>query len=194
MAGLGNPAYSEGRIITEDELNNMSYNEILYSFLIMKVTFEFGKSVKYPSIPCFLDETTTVYPLEGEGVLTGSEYLLAKSQGCKLTISEIFYLPFEKRIVLTNDNDNEGADGNKPIPIPEPIAVNHPFKNVIHDIQNKRVEFPKGSINNLLYKEMGNSIYGAVVKGISDKRKFDIKSGRTLRMGGSELSNPILAS
>jgi hypothetical protein len=47
---------------------------------------------------------------------------------------------------------------------------------------------------NLLYKEMGNSIYGNVVRGIADKRKFDIKTGRNLRIDSTELSNPILAS
>jgi DNA polymerase elongation subunit (family B) len=41
---------------------------------------------------------------------------------------------------------------------------------------------------------MGNSIYGSVVRGMSDKRKYDIKSGRTIRMEAGELSNPILAS
>jgi len=41
---------------------------------------------------------------------------------------------------------------------------------------------------------MGNSIYGSTARGISNKKKFDIKTGRTLRMESSELSNPIIAS
>ena len=47
---------------------------------------------------------------------------------------------------------------------------------------------------NLLYKEIGNSIYGNVVRGMADKRKFDIKTGSNLRIDSTELSNPILAS
>lgn len=53
--------------------------------------------------------------------------------------------------------------------------------------------FPKGTINNLLYKEMGNSIYGNVVRGISNKKEFDSLTGNTTRVTGTELSNPILA-
>ena len=57
-----------------------------------------------------------------------------------------------------------------------------------------RRKFPKGHINNLLYKEMGNSIYGNVVRGMSDKKSFDANTGEMFRIKGTELSNPILAS
>jgi len=169
MAGLGHPAYDQGRIITEKELNKLGSNDILFSYVVLKGKFNFPESVKYPSIPCYVDANTTVYPLKGECVLTGAEYLLAKKQGCVFELSEIFYLPFAKDTL-------------------------YPFKDIIKEVQAKRREFPKGSINNLLYKEMGNSIYGGVVRGMADKRKFDIKTGRRLRMEGSDLSNPILAS
>jgi hypothetical protein len=74
------------------------------------------------------------------------------------------------------------------------IHINHPYKPLIKEIQEKRREHPKGSINNLLYKEMGNSIYGSVVRGMSDKRKYDVKSGKSIRIEAGELSNPIIAS
>lgn len=41
---------------------------------------------------------------------------------------------------------------------------------------------------------MGNSIYGNVCQGISNKRKFDVKVGKNLPIEPSSLSNPILAS
>ena len=185
MAGLGNPAYSKSKVIIESTLQEMSFNEILFSYIIIKARFKFPSDLKYPSIPCFLDETTTVYPLEGEGILTGAEYLLAKSQDCELKISEIFYIPFEKEKIIDFIGDKQ---------VDRYEEVNHPFKEIISDIQSKRRKHPKGSINNLLYKEMGNSIYGTVVRGISDKKRFDIKSGKTQRMMASEMSNPILAS
>jgi hypothetical protein len=85
MAGIGNPDYARGKVISESALEKMSFKEILYSYTIIKARFQFEKSIKYPSIPCYLDETTTVYPLEGTCVLTGAEYLLAKKeQKCKL--------------------------------------------------------------------------------------------------------------
>lgn len=123
----------------------------------MECDFEFKPNIKYPSIPCYIDETTTVYPVKGKGIITGSEYILARNQGCKFNMHYIYYLPFS-------------------------------------DLQAKRNEYPKGDINNLMYKEINNSIYGSLVRGMSDKRSDDIKSGKMIRMTGTELSNPILAS
>src|SRR5947209_6521379 len=78
--------------------------------------------------------------------------LTARSRSCNLNTIEIYYIPFEK--IKNKDDDNL-------------TIVNHPFKSIITEIQGKRREYPKGSINNLLYKEMGNSIYGAVVRSCS---------------------------
>jgi len=174
MAGLGNPDYNKGRMITVKQLEKMSFNEILYSYIIMKVKFKFNAKTKFPSIPVHIDETTSVYPLEGEAILTGSEYLLAKSQKCVLKISEIYYLPFEK-----------SKEGN---------IINQPFKDIIKELQFKRRQYPPKTIGNYLYKEMANSGYGNTARGISNKKKFDIKTGKTLRMESSELCNPIIAS
>jgi len=69
-----------------------------------------------------------------------------------------------------------------------------PFRRVISELQSKRGEHEKGTISNLLYKEMGNSLYGSVTKGISHKMKFDIKTNKTIRMEASDISNPILAT
>ena len=91
---LGDPDYSKLKMISEEELKNMKKEEILYSYIIISCDFKFPDSVKYPSIGCFIDDTTTVYPLEGKGYLTGSEYLLALDQGCEFTIREIVYIPF----------------------------------------------------------------------------------------------------
>jgi len=176
MAMLGDPDYSKGKIISKIDLSRMSKEDILYSFIIIKCTFKFPSIIKYPSIPCFLDETTTIYPLEGSAVLTGSEYLLAISQGCELKIEEIYWIPFKQ--LIKND---------------ETVVVK-PFELCIKELQNKRVLYPKGSINNLIYKDIGNSIYGLTVKGMSNKMKFDIKTKQTIRMGSGVLSNPIIAS
>jgi len=69
-----------------------------------------------------------------------------------------------------------------------------PFYGVISDLQRERKKYPKGTIENLLYKEMGNSIYGSVSKGISNKMKYDIEMGKTVRMEASKLSNPVMAA
>jgi len=168
MAGLGSPNYKQARKLDEGDLKRMSFQEILYSFIILKVQFKFSKSVKYPSISCTLDKGVNYHPLEGEAVITGAEYLLAMNQQCELKIKEIYYIPFDEGI--------------------------YPFKEIIKDLQAERRRHPKDSLPNKLNKELGNSIYGLLVRGINDKRKYDIRLGETVRMEGNQLSNPILAS
>gem|GEM_PF-1417762 len=175
MSSAGHPVYEQCRQIKEYELKKMSKAEILYSYLIIKADFEFKDTVKYPSIPCYIDATSTVYPLKGSCILTGAEYLLAKSQRCKFTIHAIYHIPFSKQV---NKNGNEIK----------------PFGEILRLVQEKRREFPKGTISNLMYKEIGNSIYGSVVRGMSNKRKFDIKTGTYIRVEGDELTNPLIAS
>jgi hypothetical protein len=171
MSMAGHPDYDKCRRLTVSELNALTNEEILYNYLVVSAQFEFPKDTKYPSIPCFVDENCTVYPLAGGAVLTGAEYLLAKSQGCQFKIDDIYCTPFK-------------ADYNDP----------KPFSSIINLVQAQRREHAKGTISNLMFKEIGNSIYGSVVRGISDKRKFDLKTKGTIRMMGDELTNPLIAS
>src|SRR5690348_9047447 len=170
MSMLGDPDYSSGKLITEKELLKMSAKDILFSYISIKCNFKFPKSVKYPSIPCFADEHTIVYPLEGSATLTGSEYLLAKSQGCRLDIKEIFLISYKKvkdeEVIYDNKGD---IIAKKEVLVPS----YQPFKAIMKELQGKRREFEKGTINNLIYKEIGNSAYGIVTKGISNKMKHD---------------------
>jgi hypothetical protein len=172
MSAAGNPDYNKGRRITIQELESMSVNELIYSYTIIKCEFSFP-GIKYPSIPCYTDETTICFPLSGKGIITGSEYLLAKNQGCALTIEEVYYIPFER-----------GDNG----------PINHPFKEVIKELQTKRREHSKGTLLNALYKDLANCIYGIVVKGMSNKLRFDTETRTTKRMDAGELSNPIISS
>lgn len=172
MSLAGHPEYENCSRLTVAELNKMSKEEILYSYLIINAEFEFPANTKYPSIPCYVDENCTVYPLSGSCVLTGSEYLLAKSQNCRFKISDIYCTPFKT------------SEYNDP----------KPFASILNLVQEQRREFMKGTISNLIYKEIGNSIYGSVVRGISNKKKFDIKSKGTIRMTGDDLTNPLIAS
>ena len=70
-------------------------------------------------------------------------------------------------------------------------SIEWPYRRVIKKLQDLRKEHPKGSISNLMYKEMANSVYGNVVRGVSNKKVFDIKTGAMLRLDVNELSNPI---
>jgi hypothetical protein len=172
MSMAGHPDYANCQRLTVQELLQLSKEDVLYSYLIIHADFEFPTTTKYPSIPCYVDETCTVYPLKGSCVITGAEYLLSLSQQCHFIYSTIYLIPFYK---------SEHKDVK-------------PFSTVLKLVQEQRREHPKGSISNLMYKEIGNSIYGSVVRGIGDKRKFDVKSQGSVRMVGDDLTNPLIAS
>lgn len=97
MSLLGNPDYRLGKILTVKEFNDLKWKEILESYTVLNVSFQFPDDTKYPSIPCNIDENTTIYPLRGSSVITGIDYLLAKSQKCKIIINEIYRIPFESK-------------------------------------------------------------------------------------------------
>jgi hypothetical protein len=172
MSMAGHPDYDKCIRLSFYDLNKLSKEELLYSYIIINADFEFPVKTKYPSIPCYVDENSTVYPLKGSCVITGAEYLLALSQKCNFKIYDIYFTPFFK---------SEYKD-------------HKPFGSIIKLVQEQRREHPKGTVSNLLYKEIGNSIYGSVVRGIGNNRKFDIKSKGTVRMAGDNLTNPLIAS
>lgn len=172
LSVAGHPDYERCTRMSISELKRMSKSEILYSYLIIHADFEFPIETKYPSIPSYIDENCTVYPLKGNCVITGAEYLLALSQNCMFKIFDIYNTPFK---------DSEYKDIK-------------PFSTIVNLVQEQRREHAKGTISNQMYKEIGNSIYGSVVRGIGNKRKFDIKSQGTVRMHGDELTNPLIAS
>lgn len=156
---------------------------MLDGYLIVNTNFQFPEETKYPSIPCYIDKSATVYPLAGSALLTGPEYLLARNQKCWFNIKSAFYIPSRTRFIKSKEAEGVRIK-----------TKTKPFYEIISKIQAKRREHPKGHILNLLYKEMGNSIYGNVVRGISNKKRFDPKSGQMVKMGASEISNPIFAS
>ena len=176
MSMAGHPDYDGYKRLTEKDLQQLSTNELLYSYIIMSADFDFPSGTKYPSIPCYVDESCTIFPLKGSCVLTGAEYILAKSQGCNLHLHDIHYVPF--KTIGGEDNKN----------------VSRPFETILKTVQERRREYPKGSLSNLMYKEIGNSIYGSVVRGMNNKKKFDTKTKTTQRMSGDDLSNPLIAS
>lgn len=84
MCMLDHPDYSKGVNVNLEDFCKWSFDDILYSYTIIKGTFKFPKNTKYPSIPVKTDENSTIYPLEGDCLLTGAELLCAYNQGCQI--------------------------------------------------------------------------------------------------------------
>lgn len=89
MSHLALPQYSRGMLIKPETIKVWTTEEFLKGYLIVNGLFTFPKDTKYPlkppSIPCYIDSTSTVYPT-GSCLLIGPEYLLAKNQGCDIEI------------------------------------------------------------------------------------------------------------
>jgi acetolactate synthase small subunit len=195
MYALGHPVYSKLKTVLAKDILSRYYNDplsLVYSYIIIKGTYVFPFDVKFPSIPEYLDGNTTVYPLKGNCILTGAEYVTAMNQGCKIKITKCIEIPFESRVL--------GSKSDVYVPkefdmiIGGKAFVNHPFAKVISDIQKIRREHPKGSFQNTMAKLLGNSMYGLVVQGMSHKTHYDIKTDSVKRTEGSKFTNPLMAS
>lgn len=158
-----------------------SDTELINSYIIIIGNFKAVSSLKFPSIPVTVDEHTTIYPLEGSCVLTGSEYVVARNQGIIINIERVYNIPFR---CSKSKNKGEGE-----------LKVDYkPFKEIMMELQSERRKYPKNSFMNLLLKLLGNTVYGSVSKGLGNVKKFDISTKSLSRIPSGELSNPILAS
>lgn len=107
MADLTLPDFYNASLIDYNDLENWNINQFLIGYLIVNCDFQFPSDVKYPSIPGYIDITTTFYPLSGSSFLTGPEYILAKRQGCSFDVKSAFYIhPKEKLNVVVNEKES----------------------------------------------------------------------------------------
>ena len=178
MTDIPLPNYYDTKLMTKEEVMDLNEVQLMTGFLSVNCSFVFPEDTKYPSIPCYVDKTTTVYPLRGSSFVTGPEFLLAKQQGAIFQIKSAFYIaPKEQLDTTTNE-----------------MVTLKPFKELFKEIQRKRKEYPKGHFLNAMYKEIGNGIYGNVCRGISNKKVFDSLSKNTVSVKATSLSNPIIGS
>jgi len=179
MSLCGDPDYSKSGFVNP----RTPLDKFQNSYSAVRVKFKLPKSINYPPLPINLDSNITVYPLEGEGLVTGIEYLTAinilREALEKLSIKEKskyyiklisgVYIPFKKKGYA-------------------------PFKSVISELQAMRRSYPKKSSMERIYKDLGNMLYGKVVCGFSDKNHFDARSWSMRSIKGNNLANPIIGS
>jgi len=152
----------------------------------------------YPPLPVSLDKDITVYPLSGNTLITGLEYLSAKNimelalkdeqYGWKYKIKVLHgvFIPFASEIIETEDGKKIEQLKYKP------------FFNVIKELQANRAKWKsltgKGSAMERIYKDLGNMLYGKVVSGISNKTSFDPRTESMVAAKDNFLTNPIIGS
>lgn len=177
MSILGTPDYDKYKLLNEYSVKELKNEDFIYNYILLEVKFKFKEDTKFPNIPCFVDNDTDAYVLEGESIITGPEYLVAKQNGCDIKIKGGVLIPFK--------NDSDSEDSNN---------YNKPFYKIINGLQEKRRQHEKKTFYNYMYKEIGNSIYGQVSMGLNIKKAFDTKTRTYQKITGSSLANPVLAS
>ena len=66
------------------------------------------------------------------------------------------------------------------------------FEDFTRQIQTKRTAYPKKSLEELIIKEIGNSLYGKCAQGLGEKTGFDVASGLSKKIGPSAVTNPYM--
>ena len=130
------------------------------------VDFKFPRKVRFPCIPV-RTERGLICPLSGRSFCTASELFVARTLGAEVQI----------------------VDG-----IVIPCAAAKPFEVVFTKLFSKRRSYRKGTLGNLLFKELGNSIYGKTAQGLKRKRVFDTRDGIRKPIPPSKITNPYIAA
>jgi hypothetical protein len=155
------------------EIEFASDNSVKYDltncYSIFEVKFKFPEDTIHPCLPVSIDETSALYPLEGQTITTGYELYLASLMNCDLTLIKGTILPFKSNDV-------------------------RPYADVIKYLLEQRSLYEKGTLYNLLYKQLGNSIYGQTGQGFRAFKRFNSRSNSLEEIGTSLLSNPVISS
>lgn len=117
MSLVGDPNYKKVvRLMTMEDVHKYfgeNLNNLLTSYSVFEVSFEFPSSIKYPCIPCRVDDNIEIYPMSGNSVITGCELFVAIKLNCKITLKDGVVIPF-KRPMETNDEKLSAMYPNLP--------------------------------------------------------------------------------
>ncbi|SVC50878.1 uncharacterized protein METZ01_LOCUS303732, partial [marine metagenome] len=129
--------------------------------------FKFPKSVKYPSMPV-RTEYGLIFPREGKSYCCGPELILARKLKAKIDIEHGFVLPMDTKT--------------------------YPYLEFVRECRKRRNQYDKETLENMFWKEIGNSTYGKTAQGLRKKNVFDTRSGETETLKASKITNPFIAS
>ncbi len=168
MSLIGKPDWDTIRPVKDTE-EMLSFKPVDLTFC--RVKFEFPKSVRFPTLPVRTEEGI-IFPRTGDSTTHISEILLSNSLGCKLDFVQ----------GITIDSERFGDSNNR---------VFRDFLKICVDNRNK---YDKGTVENLFWKEISNSLYGKTGQGLRERRIYDLKSDKVKRLGESKITNPCFAS
>ena len=175
MALIGNADWDACRPIrdTRELLEDYKAADLAFA----NVDFEFPSDIRFPVLPV-RTENGLIFPKSGNCTTHISEILLAKSLGCKIELVEGRYIP-------------SGRHGNFEKGIPRP---DRPFDGFTKYCIEERKKFPKGTLDNLFWKELVNSTYGKTAQGLRVRRIYDLRDQSTKPLEESKITNPVYAA
>ncbi len=133
------------------------------------VSFKFPDTTRFPCLVVRSDRYGLRFPLEGCSYATAPEIELALQMGADIRIKHGIIVPWK--------------EGSKPI-----------FETFTRRIQTMRTEYPKKSLEEIMIKEIGNSLYGKTAQGLSEQSAFDVKTGLSKIVKPSNVTNPYMAA
>ena len=138
------------------------------------VAFSFPEGTRYPCLPVPTHKHGLIYPLEGESFCTANEIAVAHQMSAKMTLDFGIIIPW-----LTNPDHGD---------------QDRTFLEFVRKVKEMRKKYAKGSLEEQLWKAIGNSLYGKTGQGLKEKRVFDTHSGLTKSIPHSAISNPYIAA
>lgn len=154
-----------------EDITTIDFNDVGYA----TVYFKFKENVKYPMFPTAHDEYGLIYVREGVTTVTLPELYTAMRNNMLERVEIRQSTKFLKKVKFT---------------IPEAVS-----KLIL-----ERNKHEKGSLENLLYKLINNSIYGKFTQGINNRKSIDLiqtftdNEIRHSEMGEGNIFNPFIAS
>jgi hypothetical protein len=132
-----------------------------------RVEFAFPAGTRFPCLPV-RSGSSLIFPLTGESFCCAPEIYLAHQMGAAIRI---------KRGVI----------------IPDDKAV-RPFHAFVQFAAEKRKQYAKGTLENLTWKELANSLYGKTAQGLRNRRCFNAETKGYDNLPESEITNPFFAA
>lgn len=127
------------------------------------LSFKWDPDTLFPSIPCYTD-AGLIYPLEGLTCCTMPELLYSLSTG-KVSVKIKAYTGFNSKM--------------------DAFTLADVFKKLTEE----RSKSAKGTIDERMWKEVSNTLYGKMAQGIKERKVFDITRGESRTLGPSPLSH-----
>jgi hypothetical protein len=159
-------------LIGKPDWKNVKYSndleEIIGSTLgFACVDFEFPETVRFPTLPVRSDNGL-VFPRKGRSYCCSPELSVAKELGAQMSVCNGCVVP---------------TDDNSPV-----------FGHFIKHCLDQRQKYPKGSLDNLFWKELANSTYGKTAQGLRERRVYDMRDRSTKPLPPSKITNPFFAA